>query len=392
MAWRSRRAARLRGLVRVAPLAVGVVALVAFNVTAQNPVPGRTGVRHAEPGPGRDEVATPEEMPLPVGPVLGPWNRAWWTSVSSGAIDSTTLVAGGVAVPDGANVFAVRVVDGGPSPAYRFYQAGGGAFATEFYPASSIKVLAALGALELAYASGFTGQALVDGVYSLAEYYESAVRDSSNEDYDTLVRVAGVAWLNEQFLPSRGYDATRIQEAYAGGEGVTDSPPVHLAEEGREMVLPERSARSDYGCAAANCSTLFELVDSVRRVMLDDEIPAEERFAIAPTDVAGLQRALSGAESWIGAGVVHALGPGATLYSKPGWTSGYDCVDVGFVVAPESSGRYLIGVSAPDDGECNMLAPLAADVLSVLAGEVDGEALRSDGTLVPVVDGRQRPP
>jgi hypothetical protein len=317
-------------------------------------------------GPGESvaELASGESADAAAAP--GPRS---WADVASVPIDRATLATHGVSVPEGANVFAARIVDAGPSPAYVPYEAGGGAFSTAFYPASSVKVLAALGVLELAYSSGFTGQAIVDGGFTLAEYYDGAIRYSSNADYDTLVRIAGVDWLNEEFLPSRGYRATRIQEAYAGGDGVTESPAVQLTEAERELVIPERLGRDDYGCEAANCSTLFELVDSVRRVVLHDELAPEDRFAIAPPDVAGLQDALAGAESWIGPGVTAALGSDATVYSKPGWTSGYDCVDVGVVVDEDASRRYLIGVSAPDDGECAMLATMAADVLTVLAGE-----------------------
>lgn len=204
------------------------------------------------------------------------------------------------------------------------------------------------------------------------------------------MRLAGVAWLNDQFLPSHGYRASRIQEAYAGGEGVQESPEFHLAEEGREVTLPERIGADDYGCGGSNCSTLFELVDSIRRVVLNDELPAEERFNVAPADVAGLQGAPQGADSWIGPGIAEALGPDAIIYSKAGWTTGLDCVDIGLVVDPQAARRYLIGVSAPDDGECAMLAALAADVLTILAEDVDGQAVRTDGSWVEVVDGRQR--
>lgn len=367
---------------------VSLAALVTFNLgtagdTPSSEVPAppdQAAVADLSSGPPADEA-----------PVAGSAGPGSWTAVAVRSIDRATLTAGGVAVPEGANVFAARIVDGGPSPAYALYEAGGGAFSTAFYPASSIKVLAAVGVLELAYSSGFTGEAVVDGVYSLAEYYDGAIRSSSNEDYDTLVRIAGLDWLNEEFLPSHDYAATRIQEAYAGGEDVAESPAVELTEGGQALVIPEHHGRDDYGCDGANCSTLFELADSVRRVVLNDELPPEDRFAIAPGDVAGLQDALLGAESWIGPGVAEVLGPDADVYSKPGWTPGYDCVDVGVVVDEDTSRRYLIGVTAPDDGECAMLAPLAADVLRVLAGEAGGEAVRTDGTVVPVVDGRQRP-
>lgn len=339
---------------------------------------------------GRTKPA-PEPTVEVVGSVPRAERPAAWTALAARAIDDTSLPAEGVTVPPGANVFAARIVDGGASPAYMMFEAGGGAFSTAFYPASSIKVLAAAGALERAYASGFTGHAIVDGGYSLADYYDGAIRSSSNEDYDELVRIAGVDWLNEDFLPARGYPSTRIQDAYAEGDSVAESPPVELSEHGDELTLPERESREDYGCEAANCSTLIELVDSVRRVVLDGELPAEERFAVDPDDIAGMQDALLGAESWIGPGVAEVLGAGATVYSKPGWTSGDDCVDVALVADHQTGDRYLIGVSAPDDGECAMLATMAAEVLTVLSHHADGQAVRTDGTSVPVVDGRAVP-
>ena len=379
--------------VRAGALVLAFAALLTFNVTTAGDRQSPLGRAQTSPPPTISDPMSaplPDQIAVPPGPAQDPKELASWMTMTSSSLDRTTLSAEGVVVPAGANVFAARIVDGGPSPAYMLYEAGGGAFTTEFYPASSIKVLAAVGALELAHASGLTGEASVDGSFTLAEYYDAAVRYSSNEDYDTLVRLAGVAWLNEEFLPSRGYRSTRIQEAYAGGDGVRESPVVHLAEDGREVTFPERIGSDDYGCAGSNCSTLFELVDSVRRVVLNDELAPEERFDIAPTDVAGLQEALLSAASWIGPGVEEALGSDAVVYSKPGWTTGLDCVDVALVVDEDASHRYLIGVSAPDDGECAMLATMAADVLTVLAEDVDGQAVRTDGSWVEVVDGRQR--
>lgn len=370
---------------RAVVLVLCFVVLVAVNAAKTGDVAAPLVV------PPDHRAPAQEPMVAAVEPVLRPPPRAPWTALAARTIDRTSLAAEGVAVPPGGNVFAARIIDGGTSPAYMMFEAGGGAFATGFYPASSIKVLAAAGALELAYAKGFTGRAIVDGEYSLADYYDAAIRSSSNEDYDELVRIAGVDWLNEQFLPAHGYVSTRIQDAYADGDSVAESPPVHLTEDGNELTLPERASRDDYGCDAANCSTLAELVDSIRRVVLDNELPADERFAVAPADVAGMQDALLGAESWIQPGVTEALGADATVYSKPGWASGDDCVDVGMVADHHTGGRYLIGVSAPDDGECAMLATMAAGVLTVLSHHGDGEATRTDGTSVHVVDGRPVP-
>jgi hypothetical protein len=107
--------------------------------------------------------------------------------------------------------------------------------------------------------------------------------------------------------------------------------------------------------------------------------------------VAGLQDSLLGADSWIQPGVDDLFGPGAEIYSKPGWVGGLDCVDTALVVDPITGRRYLIGVTSPDADYvgCDGLASLAEDVLSVLSTLDGGVAVRTDGSRVAVVDGRQ---
>jgi len=162
-----------------------------------------------------------------------------------------------------------------------------------------------------------------------------------------------------------------------------------LTEGGREVDVPERIGSYDYGCGGANCTNMFELADAVRRVVLDAELPASERFDVGAADVAGLQDALAGAEGFIAPGVAEALGPDARIFTKPGWVPGLDCVETALVVDPTTGHRFLISVSAPDDGSCEELAGMARDILEVLEGCDDGTALRSDGSRVGITDGRQ---
>jgi hypothetical protein len=311
-----------------------------------------------------------------------------WAATVGPTIDRGALLDGGLELPEGANVLAARIFPGGDSPAYVFYEAGGGAFSEAFYPASTIKLLAALGALDFARGLGLTGDAVVDGGYSLREIYDGALRLSSNEDYDELVRIAGIDRLNRSFLPAHGYPATAIQQAYS--DQVAYSPEMVLTEGEREVVVPEREGQEyDYGCEGVNCSNLFELADAVRRVMLDAEVPPADRFDISPADVAGLQDALAGAEGFIAPGVAEALSPEARIYTKPGWAPELDCVEAALVADPTTGHRFLVAVSAPDDGSCDELAPMARDVLRLLDHCGDGTALRADGSHVKVVDGRQ---
>ncbi|HYI62825.1 MAG TPA: serine hydrolase, partial [Acidimicrobiales bacterium] len=252
--------------------------------------------------------------------------------------------------------------------------AGGGALAGDFWPASSIKVLAALGALEFAASLGFTGAATVslDTGYAatLREIYQSAVTNSDNFDYDVLIVIAGFDRLNTDFLsPANGFPSTVIQRSYAGID-VRWSPEMTFEEGGRTVVVPAREGVGEYECPdEGNCSNLFEMSEAVRRLVLDRSLPAEERFAIGPDDVQALVEALAGTGSFFAPGVEKAVGPGATVLSKPGVAAGLACVDTAVVTAPTGD-RYLLSAAIPDgdyDEECGGLSDLAAAVLPLLA-------------------------
>lgn len=282
------------------------------------------------------------------------------------------LSALGYRLPAGAAVYAARIVTEAGGLAYDDYQAGGGATASNFWPASSIKVLAAVGALEFLGQQGFTGAATVriggGAARTVRSIYEGAIRVSSNADYDMLVRLAGVEWLNNQFLtPARGFPVTVIQKSYTAAGTVRATPAVIVAEAGRTATIPARTAGRDTGCAQVNCSSLIEMSESVRRVVLHDEIPESERFRISTADATALADALRSAEGWFEPAVARVLGPTARIYSKPGWVAANDCLDVTLIEARGQ--RYLLSATVPErSGGCPALVNLATNVLRVLTG------------------------
>ena len=283
----------------------------------------------------------------------------------------TALSAIGYRLPPGASVYAAKITREGTALAYDDYQAGGGALAGDFWPASSIKVLAAIGALELVGAQGFTGAATVrfgtGPPRTIRSIYDGAIRVSSNSDYDLLVRLAGVDWLNNQFLtPARGFPVTVIQKSYTAGGNVRSTPAMTLSEGGRTATIPARAAGRDTACAQVNCSTLFEMSESIRRVVLHNEIPEGERFRISATDAAAMTDALLGAEGWFEPAVARVLGPTARIYGKPGWVPANDCLDVTLIEARGQ--RWLLSATVPErSGGCPALVNLAAGVLRVLS-------------------------
>lgn len=290
-------------------------------------------------------------------------------------MDDLTLPAAlqdaGVVVPPEGNVYAAVVEDGPAGLRYDEFEAGGGATATEFWPASSVKLLAAVGALEFLHGLNFTGAASVtfgDGAeWQVQELYRAAVEHSDNEAYDRLVELAGVEWLNEEFLTlENGFPVTVIQKAY-GFLGAVASEPMTIREADQEILLPARPVLSDYGVPdSGNRSNLREMTDSVRRVVLHEELEPSDRFAIEQGDLIELRSGLLAAEGFIEPGAVAALGGDVLVYEKPGYVVGADCVDVAYI--QDLDGRaFLLGVSAPDDGqECSSLAPVAEHTLEFL--------------------------
>jgi len=299
-----------------------------------------------------------------LGPLSGPPSPP-------GSLDSD-LGAIGYRVPERANVYAVRLVEGPEGRIYEQYQAGGGPLAVDFWPASSIKVLAALGALDFARSLGFSGAASVtfdDGGPSrtLRSIYEAAIRDSANYEYDLLVQIAGLDRLNGEFLTARnGFPITSISRSYGGLE-FAQSPAMVLEEGGKRTDVPARTAQRPPECQTGNCSNLFEMTESVRRIVLSDQLPADQRFDLKKADLDALSDSLQDAEGFFPAAAKGALGAGARIWSKPGDAAGLDCLDVAFIQS-RAGKRFLVAATVPhSSGGCEALGRLARGVLQLLS-------------------------
>ena len=294
----------------------------------------------------------------------------------------------GYGLPEGAAVYAVRIVPGLDGPAYVLYEAGLGAFSVDFWPASTVKLLAALAALEYVRELGFTGAARVTfdptTADSLRAIVDRSLRVSSNSDYDLTLLLAGVDRLNTVFLtPARGFPTTVLQRSYMG-LGVPDSPECTLEEAGRSRVVAARRARSDYGCLdGGNCTNLFELAEALRRLVLHDELPAAERFDVDDADRAALLDALCVADSSSFLdGAVRALDAPPRICHKTGSVRDRDFLDHALIEDPATGERWLLAASIPDQGGATAskaaLADLAEQVLRTLRGRRGGFALQPD--------------
>jgi len=322
---------------------------------------------------------------------------------------SSALRDGGYYFASDAEIYMAEVIPGVGQPALVMYDAGQGAFSQHFWPASSVKLLAAVAALEYIGTFGFSGGTTVSGSWigerTVRSVYEPAIVYSDSLSYDLLVRIAGVDFINREFVPGHGLDSVTIGSDLSGltilhspSYVLTDWMPVGdipVSMSPEIEALPIRRtvpARNASGYYRSNTIDLFDLVEVVRRVMLADEIAMDHRFDLEADDLTGLAIALCDARpAHYAAGAARVYGDDATVCGKSGWwdrTADPDgveeedppplCIDVALITDPDTGRRVLLSAT----GECggDGLAQLAAPALEA-ATILGGTPLQADAGL-----------
>src|SRR5262245_26696139 len=118
----------------------------------------------------------------------------------------------------------VCVVSDGPdgAPIFTWHDYHDSALATDFWPASCVKIYTVIAGLELLNKHGFSldtavmferrekeGPWALDCARSMREMCSEIFRRSSNEDYTLLLRMVGIDRINTQFfVPEKGFPHT----------------------------------------------------------------------------------------------------------------------------------------------------------------------------------------
>lgn len=323
-----------------------------------------------------------------------PWKERARLAIDRDGLQAA-LAAGGHRVSANA-LYLVEIVPGVDQPAFVLHDAGGGAFWKGFYPLSAVKLAAAVAAIDWVAELGFTGDAIVrfdDGFEAtVSEIYEQSITVSANWAYDRTLQIAGLDYVNQEVLPRFGLESMWLGAAYAGSS-VQNPPGYTLLEEVpigplpaalpatevgstriRHLFVPGRTAGTDY--RGWNDTDLFDLVEVLRRVMLDGELPHAERFGLPAADVQRLQAALCRATPVLLApGVAEVLGPEARVCNKTGiWPSG-TCVDHAYIDDGGGRRRLLLAAVAP----CNwpLFSSIAAETLAAV-DRLSGVPLQED--------------
>lgn len=309
---------------------------------------------------------------------------------------SERLPAAGAPLPEGFKALVVAlppVGDGARAgaPTARFDYRNTAADRGDWWPASTVKLFAAIAALEATHRLGLPPTARAtfhwdeDRERTLRVNFlvRQALVPSNNLCFDLLVELVGCAAINDGFLTAaNGLGDTTLLRSYAGrvrhpelGTGTHRwSPAVTLRGGGRVIALPARHDEAPRDCPGeGNCTTLADLAEALRRVMLHEELPPAQRFALGEAELKVLRDAL-GAPRRRGNGVVDGLrrgfGRGLRVWHKPGYAQGWFS-DVVFVTHRRSGRRWIVAL-AGHGGRGVLDGPARAVGALLRQGALDG--------------------
>jgi hypothetical protein len=306
--------------------------------------------------------------PALAGPAVAEVEASWYdraAALADRAAIPAAFAARGYEAPAEAYLLVGGVSEVAARPAFTWLSLGDtgfGAEAPSFWPASMVKLIAAVGALTTLRGYGLTGSARIAftdgrGAFrgSAVNLYTSALTHSNNVAYDRLMKIAGFDAVNDGLLSEAdGFPFMAMQRAYDGGSDPTlrVSPEIAFEERGRAGAIPRReSDRVHPQCPdEGNCATLFEMLHFLARVVLHDELDERDRFDLHRADAAALKRALDASPTRIGAGVEGALRHPVVVYNKGGRVPGVVVNDHALVVDLKTRRRWLVAASIREEG------------------------------------------
>lgn len=294
---------------------------------------------------------------------------------------------------------SVCIVDTQPDgrPAFTWHEYRHSGATTDFWPASAIKLYAAVAALELIEERGFPldsavifehresdGRWVLDCARTMREMLSAVFRRSSNEDYTLLLRLVGIDRINTQLLiPERGFPHSALMRGYVLGRPYgypreeAQRITLRRAEDGKteqlEHLWSGRFYAEERGCTVidaktGNVTSAREMADCLRRVLFHELLPDQERYRLSAEAVeflrtggAGLcgletRESASGPLAWKDG--AEAVFPKARFFHKCGVISNY-ALEVAYVDDAANSGKRFILVpvvaagseSKPERGE-----------------------------------------
>lgn len=261
---------------------------------------------------------------------------------STTAIDTTTLPrllrGRGFSAPDGFKARIVRLEHNAPAAVFDWNDSAH--HRENWWPASTVKLFAAVSALERVATLGMSVRSRVTFHYEeedeepatvrLDHLVELAIGRSDNVAFDRLVELAGYDRIHQNFLTEEnGAPSTVLLRCYgqrqrddeAGVCTARSAPRITLQHGERREELAAGERTGSYACPnEGNCTTLADLSEVMRRVMRHEQLPEEERYALREEDLETLRRAMSHAKNYRLAEIFEEACDGQfSVWHKPGY-------------------------------------------------------------------------
>ena len=237
----------------------------------------------------------------------------------------------------------------------------------DWNPASTIKFFAAVGALELLNARGFSPTAMAtffdhDGQnkskHRVSDLVTDALVASDNLAYNRLVQLAGYDRLNGVVLSKRrGMDGSGIHKPYERGRWVPmtgletfrQAPRIVIKQGKKVRTVGARTSAKEWNCPHSGaCTSLHDLAENMRRLMLHEQIPVGERHKLGLRELRVIRQGLEqkrkrGME--FARAVESAFKPGQIhVYHKPGFAADWysDCL---YIYKYRSRRRWIVAAA-----------------------------------------------
>ncbi len=267
----------------------------------------------------------------------------------------------------------------------RAFDYAGTSLRTDWNPASAVKTFAAIGALKRIEELGFTSKAKVtfNGkkpyTNTVSALIEAAIIQSDNIAYDRVVQLASFDKLHREILTSKyGISRTALNRAYQltdwqnMGENPSFrvSPPITITENGKKTVkLPAENSKASVPCSSAACTTLQDLGEFTRRLMLQEQLEPNESFSLAQPDLLMLRRAMRSEDRTRGREMVDIFAKvfgdsRVKFYSKPGFSEDWFTDNV-YIFDPRYNQAWIVVMSGyPGRKSLDSAATAIAKIIS----------------------------
>ncbi len=247
---------------------------------------------------------------------------------------------------------------------HRFDYRGTSSDRDDWWPASTVKLYAAIAAMEKLRWHGFPPEAELTFGYEdepetvvFKKLVERAITDSKNPEFDKLVEIVGFRRLNKHFLSEKnGFNKTVMLRSYShrvlyedtGHGSNRHSPKIIITHKKRKKVLKEQTGTGEYDCPdQGNCTTLGELAETMRRVMMHETLKKEERFALGKKEILVLRKALKGkhARGGVADGLREAFkGRKIEIYHKGGYADKWFSDNI-FLHVKDTDERWILALA-----------------------------------------------